>query len=87
MYLILVYDVEVRKVAKIHKFLKTKLNWVQNSVFEGEVSESELVKIKTRLKKMTNRKYDSVIMYTLFSHKYTKRTVIGMERNRLENVI
>jgi CRISPR-associated endonuclease Cas2 len=40
MYVLIVYDVEVKKVTKVHKFLKLHLHWVQNSVFEGELTEA-----------------------------------------------
>jgi len=87
MYIILVYDVEERKVVKVHKYLKTKINWIQNSVFEGEVTESELVKIKSKLKKMLNKNYDSVIIFCLFTKRYTKRVIIGLEKSKIENVL
>ena len=38
MYLILVYDVSHNRVAKVCKAMRQRLTWVQNSVFEGEVS-------------------------------------------------
>ena len=35
MYIILVYDIQVERVAKVCKYLRQHLNWIQNSVFEG----------------------------------------------------
>ena len=35
MYVIVVYDVEEKRVAKVLKYLRSYLNCVQNSVFEG----------------------------------------------------
>ena len=49
MYLILVYDVGVERVAKVCKTLRRRLTWVQNSVFEGEVSEADFKKIQLDL--------------------------------------
>ena len=33
MYVIVVYDVGVKRVGKVCKYLRQHLNWVQNSVF------------------------------------------------------
>jgi len=52
MYVIVVYDMPVQRVTKVHKFLKKRLNWIQNSVFEGELSKAEFVKLKGDLKKL-----------------------------------
>ena len=35
MYVLIIYDINVERINKVYKFLKTYLNWVQNSVFEG----------------------------------------------------
>jgi CRISPR-associated protein Cas2 len=42
MYVILVYDVNEKRVAKMLKLCRRYLNWIQNSVFEGEISEVKL---------------------------------------------
>ena len=46
MYVLLVYDVEVKRVVKVHKFLKRHLHWVQNSVFEGELTDAQIETVK-----------------------------------------
>ena len=38
MFIILVYDVGEKRVAKVLKICRKYLNWVQNSVLEGEIS-------------------------------------------------
>ncbi|WGI17905.1 CRISPR-associated endonuclease Cas2 [Methanonatronarchaeum sp. AMET-Sl] len=50
-YVIIVYDVNVKRVDKVRKYLKKHLNWVQNSVLEGKVTKAELRKIKKEIKK------------------------------------
>lgn len=37
---------------------------IQNSVFEGEISETKLERLKTELRKTINLEEDSVIIYT-----------------------
>ena len=52
MYVIVVYDVEAKKCAKIHKYLKQRFFWIQNSAFEGEATFAQLRQIKADLKKL-----------------------------------
>ncbi|WP_101494345.1 CRISPR-associated endonuclease Cas2 [Sulfobacillus thermosulfidooxidans] len=45
MFVILVYDAGVKRDPKILKTCRKYLNWIQNSVFEGELTEGKLKKI------------------------------------------
>ena len=84
MYAIVVYDVHVEKVQKVNAFLKRYIFWVQNSVFEGEVSESQLREIRKYLEKTLDPD-ESAVMFILRSAKYVKRIQIGRstEPNRI----
>lgn len=77
MYVIIVYDVIVERVAKVCQFLRQYLNWVQNSVFEGELTESELKRIEIGLKEMIDVSKDSIIIYILPVEKIVERKYIG----------
>ena len=87
MYVIIVYDIQVERVNKVKGFLRTQLNWIQNSVFEGEVTPSELKYIKDNLKKIMNKNKDSVIIYTLRTEKALKRDVMGIEKAPIDGII
>lgn len=87
MYIILVYDIGEKRVQKVHKLLKKYLNWVQNSVFEGELTEGKFEAMKIDLKKRMQPEEDSVIIYTLGSLKYTDREIIGVEKNLTGNLL
>lgn len=87
MFVIIVYDVNVKRVAKILKICRKYLYWVQNSVLEGEISEANLVKLKAELKKAMNEEEDSVIFYILRTTKYTSRETIGIKKGGEENII
>ena len=87
MYVIIVYDVEQGRVNKVCKFLRRYLNWVQNSVFEGEVSEGQFYKIKKGIAKLTDAKKDSVLLYRAISKKWLEKEVIGIEKNLTSNII
>lgn len=80
MRVILVYDVNEKRVSKVLKTCRKYLYWVQNSVFEGEISEAKLEKLKTELKRIINRDEDSIIIYTFRSEWYSKREVIGIQK-------
>ncbi len=82
MYIILVYDFGENRVAKALKTCRKYLTWVQNSVFEGEITEGNLKKLKTELESKMNRDEDSLIIYTLSKNKYTDKEIIGCEKNK-----
>lgn len=87
MFVILVYDVNVKRVAKILKIARKYLYWVQNSVLEGEISEANLVKLKTELKRTMEDDEDSVIFYILRTTKYSSRESMGIRKGGEENII
>ena len=80
MYLILVYDIGVERVGKVCKTLRRRLTWVQNSVFEGEVSEADFKKIQLDLSKIINDSSDSVLLYCINNPKGWEKRVMGKER-------
>ena len=86
MYVIIVYDVDVSRVARINKFLKRYLLWVQNSVFEGEITETLLAELMKRIEKMVQGT-DSIIIYKLRTESYMERQLIGYDFGRKNNVI
>jgi len=87
MYVIIVYDVGVERVNKVCQFLRQYLNWVQNSVFEGEITESELLKIEIELKRIINPEKDSVTIYILPFEKILKRKYIGTKKSEISSII
>lgn len=87
MFVILVYDVTDRKVAKALKVCRKYLTWIQNSVFEGDIGEANLKKLKVELKQVIDKKTDSVIIYRFNSMNYSKREVIGIEKNEQKFIL
>ncbi|HKQ06417.1 MAG TPA: CRISPR-associated endonuclease Cas2 [Blastocatellia bacterium] len=87
MYVLLVYDVEVKRVGKVHKFLKRHLNWVQNSVFEGELTESQIEEVRIGLGRLMNQESDSVLIYTAREERWLDKQVIGCERGKTDNLL
>lgn len=87
MFVILVYDMGEKRVAKALKCCRKYLNWVQNSVFEGEISETNLTKLKMELNKIILHEEDSVIIYTLRTTHYTSREIIGLRKGGQDLII
>lgn len=87
MYLLIVYDVEVKRVTKVHKFLKQHLHWVQNSVFEGELTEAQIEAVRTGLKRLLDDETDSVLLYTARDRRWLSRESIGRERGEIGNLL
>jgi len=87
MYAIIVYDVNVERVGKVHKFFLKYLYWVQNSVFEGELTESEFAEINLYLEK--NIKYkDNVLIYKINGgKKQIEKRIFGKEKAHLSNIL
>lgn len=94
MFVIVVYDIGNKKSLKLHKYLKQKLNWIQNSVFEWELSESDYIRMKWEIKQLLKRlsegsseNNNSVIVFDMPYRGALKRTVIWKEKNPIDNFI
>ncbi len=87
MYVILVYDIGERRVGKMLKLCRKYLHWVQNSVFEGEISEVKMEELKLRAKSLMDEEIDSLIVFKSRDEKWLDKEVIGHERSTLDNII
>ena len=84
MHVVIVYDISTERVAKVCKCLRRHLTWVQNSVFEGEVTPARFQEIQADLSALIEPSHDSVLFYCMhYSHGWEKR-VMGRERNSTE---
>lgn len=79
MYIILVYDINVQRVSKVLKICRKYLTWVQNSVFEGEISESDLIKLADELKQIIEDT-DSITIYKLRTTTYMEKEQLGTKK-------
>ncbi len=87
MYLILVYDIREERVNKVLKIARKYLNWVQNSVLEGELSKAGLEKLKIELKEVINPEEDSIVFYLMRTMRYTSREIMGLEKGAGDIII
>ncbi len=87
MFIILVYDVEQKRVAKVLKTSRKYLNWVQNSVLEGELTEGAFEKLKAELLDIIDEEKDSLIFYTFRTKLYTDRETYGIKKGGEELIL
>ncbi len=87
MHVIVVYDVSIERVNDIRKLLKKYLNWVQNSVFEGELTLGQMKELEIDLGKVIDKETDSVIVYSINNAVWIKKKIIGKEKGSTENII
>jgi CRISPR-associated protein Cas2 len=87
MYCILVYDVGEKRVAKMLKLCRRYLNWIQNSVFEGEITEFKLTELIHKAKQIMDLDYDSLIVFKSRQQQWLDKQIIGSERNALDNIL
>lgn len=89
MYVILFYDIADRNLKerdnsrRIRKVVEKYLTRVQYSVFEGEIRQSDLKRLKTALSKEADKNFDSIIIYESTKLSYTERIVIGIDKNEI----
>lgn len=87
MYVIIVYDVGVKRVGKVCKYLRQHLNWVQNSVFEGELTKAQVARVQANLGEITDRNKDSVLIYQMRHARWMTKTVMGVDKNPATNLL
>jgi CRISPR-associated protein Cas2 len=87
MFVILVYDIGQKRVAKVLKTCRKYLYWVQNSVFEGEITDANLTKLKFELSRIIKEDKDSVMIYKFRTTKYSEFETMGIKKGGEENIL
>ena len=83
MYVILVYDINLedkegqKVLRRVFKTCKKYLVHIQNSVFEGELLESQALKLKYELNKWIREDKDSVIFFKSRSQRWLEKEFWG----------
>lgn len=81
MYYIAVYDIGEKRVAKMLKLMRQYLNWIQNSVFEGQLTKSQMHELKIRAKGIMKKEEDSLIIFSMQSDKYLEKEILGVDKS------
>ncbi len=84
MFVIVTYDVDVKRIDRVRKILRKYLCWVQNSVFEGEITVSSLARCKAEISQVIDGE-DSVYFYVVRGA--PQKEVIGVSKNPIDDII
>ena len=94
MYVILVYDInlenkEGQKVLRnVFKTCKKYLVHIQNSVFEGELLDSQAIKLKSELDRYIREDKDRVILFKSRSSRWLEKEFLGkIEDDKTDNFL
>ena len=92
MYVILVYDIKSdydgqRVLNRTFKTCKKYLSHIQNSVFEGELSESQIIRLKYELDAIIRKDMDSIILFKSRNEKWLIKDMWGKQEDKASNFI
>jgi len=94
MYVILVYDINLedkegqRTLRNFFKTCKKYLVHIQNSVFEGELSQSQELKLRKELDAYIRKDKDSVILFKSRSKMWLEKEFFGkVEDDKTDNFL
>lgn len=71
----------------MRQYLRRHLNWIQNSVFEGEVTDSELEEVKLYIKSIIDKNNDHIKIYQLIKQSMMVEINIGMPKAEPSNIL
>ena len=87
MYVIAVYDVGQKRVGKMLKLCRRYLNWIQNSVLEGELTRAQFERLKTEVRNTIEEDEDSVLFYVMRREEDVRRESLGIEKGMPEWIL
>lgn len=87
MYVIAVYDVNEKRVGKMLKLCRRYLNWIQNSVFEGEISEVKLKEMVIEAEGIMDVATDSLILFKSRNSRWLDKQIVGQEKMSTDNFL
>jgi CRISPR-associated protein Cas2 len=87
MHMVVAYDIpDDKRRTKIHKALKSYGQWMQFSLFECNLTETQYAKLRNRLSQLIKPEQDSVRFYFLCACCHDKVERIGGEAVRDETI-
>ena len=80
------YDVSEKRVNRVFKICKKYLSHFQKSVFRGEISPSNLIKLKGELKDVIVEEEDFICIIKLISSDVFGEEIFGNPKSNGENI-
>lgn len=85
MYIVVVYDAGENRNKKLLSICRRYLNHVQKSVFEGNISDGKLKKMKKEMQNVMNLQDDSCVIYCIGNTRYCRKEQIGRYTSSIED--
>ncbi len=88
LYYIAVYDISSpKRLPKVLKVFRKYMHWIQNSSFEGELTEGQFIQMRREIRDIINKEKDSVLFFWAEHKKFITKQVLGHEKNEITNFI
>ena len=93
MYVIAMYDINTetkagqKRLRQIFKLMKKYLIWIQNSVFEGEITKAKFEEMKLKVNNLIDNAIDSVIFFKSRDIKWMDKEICGFEKDDTDNFL
>ncbi len=84
MYVILMYDINQKRVGKMLKLCRQYLSWIQNSVFEGDITEVKLQELISKAEKIIDNDGDSIIIFKSRNERWLDKQIVGQEKSSVD---
>lgn len=76
-----------KRVGKMRKLCRRYLNWIQNSVFEGEMTEVQVKELLYEARQFMDEAQDSLILFKNRDQKWLDKQIVGVERQSTDNFL
>lgn len=87
MHVIIVYDTAAQRNPQILRTCRKYLHHIQNSAFEGQLTPSQLHKLRHDIENTLDHDHDKVIIYTFPPATQPHRIDIGVASRNTNNII
>lgn len=81
------YDVDEKRCHKVFKICKKYLTHYQNSVFRGKITPSNLVKLRSEIKRVTNKNFDKIAIIKMINQHVFDEEWIGIKEEEGEGML
>lgn len=86
-YAFVFYDVNEKRVNKVFKICKKYFKHHQKSVFRGNITPANLIKLRAEIKKIIDEREDFVSIIKLMSENSFREETLGVNANNSESLI
>lgn len=87
MYVIMIYDVNKKRVRKVLKVARKYLKWIQRSVFEGKITDKNFKILRQKLLNVIDENEDSIYWYILEPEFIPYRKILGNSENNISKIV